>query len=63
MVDNSLAGNGNSYSVTFKKIPTTGSTGRPTVTCENDKTYEPDPFTINGAPTSAPVKQKQNLKP
>ncbi|MHB9860785.1 hypothetical protein [Streptomyces sp. YIM S03343] len=61
--DNSLAGTNNSYSVTFKKIPKTGATGKATVTCESDDTYKPKQFTIKGAPTSDPVKQKQNFEP
>ncbi|MET7474299.1 hypothetical protein ABZT17_08050 [Streptomyces sp. NPDC005648] len=61
--DNSLAGSSNSYSVVFKKIPKTGATGKATVTCEDDTTYKPAQFTINGAPTTAAVKQKQNLEP
>jgi uncharacterized membrane protein len=63
-VDNSLSGNSNSYSVTFKKIPTGGSvTGKPTVTCDDETKYKSDPFTIKGSPNSSPVKQKENLEP
>ncbi|MEW2114926.1 hypothetical protein AB0945_06995 [Streptomyces sp. NPDC005474] len=63
-VDNSLAGNSNSYSVTFKKVPTGGSvTGKPTVTCDDETKYKSDPFTIKGSTNSSPVKQKENLEP
>ena len=62
--DNSLAGNSNSYAVTFNKVPTGGSvTGKPTVTCEDETKYKSDPFTIKGSPNSSPVKQKENLEP
>ncbi|MDX3453944.1 hypothetical protein PV396_18660 [Streptomyces sp. ME02-8801-2C] len=63
-VDNSLAGNSNSYSVTFKKIPTGGTaTGKATVTCEDETTYKAANFTIKGSPNTSTVKQKQNLEP
>ena len=63
-VDNSLAGNSNSYSVTFKKIPTGGTaTGKPTVTCEDGTKYKSENFTIIGSKDSSTVKQRENLEP
>ncbi|WP_405770841.1 hypothetical protein [Streptomyces sp. NBC_01538] len=64
-VDNSLSGNSNSYAVTFKKIPKSGTvTGKPTVTCEDDSQYASKDITIKGAPSSDPIKlKKQNLAP
>ncbi|MFI7500163.1 hypothetical protein ACIBVL_17010 [Streptomyces sp. NPDC049687] len=61
--DNSLAGNSNSYSVTFKKIGTNATvTAKATVTCESGATYKQS-FDVKGSPNTDTVKRKQNLEP
>ncbi|MDR6980906.1 hypothetical protein J2X68_007648 [Streptomyces sp. 3330] len=61
--DNSLAGNSNSYSVTFKKIAKNATvTAKATVTCESEDTYKQS-FSLKGSPNTDPVKRKQNLEP
>ncbi|MFJ9024521.1 hypothetical protein ACIRPU_31795 [Streptomyces sp. NPDC102259] len=61
--DNSLAGNSNSYSVTFKKIAKNATvTAKATVTCESEETYKQN-FPLKGSPSTDPVKRKQNLEP
>ncbi|WP_314223494.1 hypothetical protein [Streptomyces zaehneri] len=61
--DNSLAGNSNSYSVTFKKIAKNATvTAKATVTCEGGDTYKQS-FSLKGSPSTDPVTRKQNLEP
>ncbi|MET7575290.1 hypothetical protein ABZT04_43590 [Streptomyces sp. NPDC005492] len=60
--DTSGVKNSNEYSVTFKKIPTTGRNATATVTCDTKDTYTQD-FRIDGAPGAAKVTQTENLEP
>ncbi|MFD9002385.1 hypothetical protein ACFV0T_15640 [Streptomyces sp. NPDC059582] len=63
MADNSLAGNSNSYSVTFKKIAKNATvTAKATVTCEGEDSYKQS-FQLKGSTSTDPVKRRQNLEP